>query len=193
MWVPGMGLYCIYWFCGGHNSLLPLQEFTRCLRGVSTTLSFSQHLCTAFLDTLSDTCPIPRVLHGKTNSLAPPAALTPLTSPNTPLKNNYYSPNTVNPDESTLSSLLCSSLLLLHGQMTERPAGRKRQTAEHFSRGSSTQLFLIDSGKSSKAPLASSLQLSFPINYAIYPYRTFLSFPWSLLSSLQSQKMGKSE
>lgn len=145
----------------------------------------------AFLDTLSATCPIPSLLHGKTNSLAPPAALTPLTSPNTPLKNNYHSPKTANPDESTFSGLLCFSLPLLHGQMRERPAGGKRPAAEHFSRSSSTQLLLIDSSKGSKGSRASLSLLSpalFPCKLCYMPSED-LTFP----SSLQCQKMGKSE
>lgn len=149
-----------FWFCGWHNFLLPLQEFTRCRGGVSATLSFSQHICMAFLDTICATCPIPSLLHGKTNSLAPPAALTPQTPP---LKNNYHSQKTANPDESTFSSLLCFSLPLLHGQMTESPAGGKRPAAQHFGRSSSTQLLLIDSSKGSKASfkplLSNSLSL----------------------------------
>lgn len=173
----------IFWFCGEHNFLLPLQEFTCCLRGISTTLSFSQHFCLAFPDTLSATCPIPSLLHGQTNSLAPPADFTPLTSPNTPLKNKYYSLKTANPDESTFSSLLCFSLPLLHGQMTARPAGGKRPAAEHYSRGSSSQLLLIDSSKGSKAPFSLFFPTLFP--YKLHNTLTRLPFTSPLLSSVK--------
>ncbi len=109
------------WFCGWCNFLLPLHGFACCLRRVSTTLSFSQHFCLAFLDTLCATCPVPSLLHGKTHSLAPPAASTPLTSPNTPLKNNYRSPKTANCDESTFSSLSAMFFSpLLHGQIVQQ-------------------------------------------------------------------------
>lgn len=109
-WIFHTATLCTFGFCGGHNFLLPLQEFTRCLGRISTTLSFSQHFCVAFLDTLSATCPIPSLMHGKTNSLAPPAALTPLTSLNTPLKNNCHTPKRQRIVMSQLS-LACSVVL----------------------------------------------------------------------------------
>lgn len=140
----------------------------------------------AFLDTMNTTCPFPRLLHGKTNSLAPPAALTPLTSPNTPLKYHNYTPKAANSVQATFSSLLGFPLSLLYGQITETPAGGKRVAADHFSRGSSTQLLLIDSNKGSKAPFSPFYSTSFPKTYT---YKTSLQFP----SSLKCQKMGKSK
>lgn len=80
MWATCMCLHSTdtFWFCGWHNFLLPY-SFTCCLRWISASLSFSQHFYRAFRDTMNATCPIPRLLHGKIYSLAPPAALTLLT------------------------------------------------------------------------------------------------------------------
>lgn len=135
------------------HKLLPLQEFTCCLRGISATLSFSQHFCMAFLDTFSATRLIQSLLHGKTHSLAPPAALTPLT-PKHPLKNNYHST-----DSKWWVNFLGSPLPSLNGQRTQGPTGGKVATKD-FSRGSSTQLLLIDSSKGKNSPFLPRLSCS---------------------------------
>lgn len=67
---------------------------------------------------------------------------------------------------------------LLNGQMTGRPAGGKREpTAEHFNRGSSTQLLLIDSSKSSKAPFSLFSPTPFPYTLCYIHFWDFPSLP----------------
>lgn len=142
----------------------------------------------AFFNTLNATCPIPSLLHGKTNSLAPPAALTPLTPLNTPLKNNYHDPKTASPDEATFASLLCFSYWMDSWQETQQ-AGRENWLLSTLAGALPLSYSWSTAAKAAKPPLASSLQLPFPINFAPYTSKTFLHFPFSL----QCQKMGKSE
>ena len=148
--------YTVYtfWYCGRHNFLLPLQEFTRCLRGVSATLSFSQHFCMASPDTLSAACSIPSLLHGKTKL---PSTTCSLYTPNFPKQPPSKITTTVQRQQILMSqpSLACCGFLspyCIDRWQKGQQEGKDRLLSTSV--GSSTQLLLIDSSKGSKAPFS---------------------------------------
>lgn len=67
--------------------------------------------------------------------------------------------------------------------------GKREQIAECWAGTLPLSYSWSTAAKAAKPPLASSLQLLFPINYALYTPKTFPHFPFPL----QCQKMGKSE
>lgn len=127
--------------------------------------------------TVNAACPIPNVLHGKTNSLAPPPAFTPFQSPPSEVTTSDQRHQILIGQLSPACFSLSFFFLSLHWTATEIPTGRKRLGAEHFSGVSAAQLLLIDSSKGSKAPFTLGYPTVFPYKLCYIHFQDFPSLP----------------